>query len=121
MEEQERKRSELEEHERLVRLRKQQEEERKNQEAFPNALRKLMEMKPEQARTLKEVKHWLPMYTITGKELDPSCSDETRDEKWIINLQAAPILGIADLDLPQCKLRFTLTLFFFSLAVISLL
>ena len=112
IEEQERKRSEYEEHERRTRLRKQQEEELKRREAVPNALRRLMELKADEARTPEEIKNWLPLYTVTGKELDPTCSDETQDEKWIINLQAAAILGIADLDLPQCKLKSTITLSF---------
>ena len=110
IEEQERKRSEHEENERLAKLRKQQEEEQKKRESLPNALRRLMELKLDDARTTKEVKNWLPIYTVTGKDLDPSCSNETQDEKWMINLQAAPILGIADLDLPQCKLHSTAAL-----------
>ena len=106
IEEQERKRLEHEENERLAKLRKQQEEQKKR-ESLPNALRRLMELKLDEARTTKEVKNWLPIYTVTGRDLDPSCSNETQDEKWMINLQAAPILGIADLDLPQCKLHST--------------
>ena len=37
-------------------------------------------------------------------QLDPACQDQSRNEQWVTNIQVAPLLGLTDLDLSQCKL-----------------
>lgn len=106
-EEQERRRAEQEERERQSRIRKQEEEERRRREALPNGLRRAAELGPELAKAPKEILKWLPIYTVTGQQLGFS-GEETKDERWIANIQAAPILAITDLDLSQCKFYFPL-------------
>lgn len=103
-EEQERRRAEVEERERLRRIRIQEEEEQQRRKALPNALRRAAELSPDEARELKEITKWLPLHTVTTRELDAGCEEQIADERWIANCQAAPILAITDLDLSQCKL-----------------
>ncbi|KAL8808604.1 MAG: hypothetical protein Q9223_002670 [Gallowayella weberi] len=100
-EEQERRIAELEERDRLRRIRLQEEEQRKQREALPNSLRRAAELSPEKARQAQEIKKWLPLYTVTTREIFPDCDEEVADERWIANVQAAPILAIRDLDLSQ--------------------
>ncbi|KAL8689423.1 MAG: hypothetical protein Q9224_004642, partial [Gallowayella concinna] len=100
-EEQERRIAELEERDRLRRIRLQEEEQRKQREALPNSLRRAAELSPEKARQPQEIKRWLPLYTVTTREIFPDCDEEVADERWIANVQAAPILAIRDLDLSQ--------------------
>ena len=102
-EDQERRRAEKEEHERVMRLRRLEEEERRRREALPNGLRRAAELKSEDARAFSEIVKWLPTFTVTSQQLDPDCSEEVKDEKWISNVQAAPILAVTDLDLAQCE------------------
>lgn len=102
-EEQERRRAEHEERERLRRIRIQEEQERERRESLPNSLRRAAELSSEEARDAKEITKWLPLHTVTTRELDPSCDEQVADERWIANVQAAPILAIKDLDLSQCK------------------
>ncbi|KAL8737368.1 MAG: hypothetical protein Q9181_001743 [Wetmoreana brouardii] len=100
-EEQERRRAELEERERQRRIRQQEEEQQQRLDALPNALRRAAESSPEKARQPQEVRKWLPLYTVTTREIDPGCDENVADERWIANVQAAPILAIRDLDLSQ--------------------
>ncbi len=102
-EEQERRRAEHEERERLRRIRIQEEQEQQRRESLPNSLRRAAELSPEEAREAKEITKWLPLHTVTTRELDPSCDEQVADERWIANVQVAPILAIKDLDLSQCK------------------
>lgn len=104
-EEQERRRAEHEERERLRRIRIQEEQEQQRRASLPNSLRRAAELSPEEARDSKEITKWLPLHTVTTRELDPSCDKQVADERWIANVQVAPILAITDLDLSQCKLR----------------
>ena len=104
-EEQERRRREREERENLRRIRQQQEEERARMEALPNGLRRAAEVGTEQARDRKEITKWLPLRTVTTKDLDSNCERYLADEQWIANIQAAPILANQDLELSQCKPR----------------
>ena len=101
-ERQERRRAEQEARERLARIRKQEEEERRRREILPNGLMKAVEMGPDAARQPIEIAKWLPLFTAATWKLDPECEEQARDEQWLTNLQAAPILGITDLDLSQC-------------------
>ena len=101
--EQERRRQESEERENLRRLRIQEEEERRRLQSLPNGLRRAAELSPEGARNAKEITKWLPLRTVTTQELDPGCEPQVAEERWIANIQAAPILAVRDLDLSQCK------------------
>lgn len=102
-ERQERQRNEQEERERKRKIRIQEEEERQRRESLPNGLRRTTELSPEEARDRKEIIKWLPLFTATTREIDPSCNEAIADERWITNVQAAPILAITDLDLSQCE------------------
>ena len=102
-EEQERRRAEHEERERLRRIRIQEEQERERRESLPNGLKRAAELSPEEARGTKEIVKWLPLHTVTTRELDPDCDDQVSEERWIANVQVAPILAITDLDLSQCE------------------
>ena len=102
-ESEERRRRELEERESKRRMQLQEEAERLRRQSLPNGLRRAAELSPEDARTAKEVTKWLPLRTVTTQELDPSCEPQVAEERWIANIQAAPILAIKDLELSQCK------------------
>jgi len=102
-EEMERRRVEQEERERQMAIRRRDEEERRRRESLPNALRVAAELSPDSAKHPTEILRWLPLYTAFGHQLDPQCEEQARDERWITNIQAAPILAITDLDLSQCK------------------
>ena len=95
------KRAEIEERERLKRVRAQEEAERQRRESLPGGLRRAAELSPAEVRTGREITRWLPLHTLTTRELDPSCDEQIADERWVANVQAAPILCITDLDLPQ--------------------
>ncbi|KAI4098228.1 MAG: hypothetical protein L6R37_006598 [Teloschistes peruensis] len=100
-EEQERRRAEQEERERQRRIRQQEEEEQQRLEALPVSLRRAAVLSPEKARQSREIKKWLPLRTVTTRQLDPGCDDNVADERWTPNVQVAPILAIKDLDLSQ--------------------
>ena len=102
-EEQERRRAEQEERERVMMIRRQEEEERRRRQNLPNALKVAAELSPESAKHPSEIIRWLPLYTAFGYQLDPQCEEQAREERWITNIQAAPVLAITDLDLSQCK------------------
>lgn len=99
-EEEKRLKAELEERERQRVL--AEEQERKWREALPNGLRRAAELSPEQAKERKEIVKWLPLHTVTTYDLDPDCENRVAEERWIANVQVAPILAITDLKLSQC-------------------
>lgn len=99
----ERRRREQEERESKRRMQAQEEAERLRRQSLPNGLRRAAELSPEDARTAKEVTKWLPLRTVTTQELDPGCEAQMAEERWVANIQAAPILAIKDLELSQCK------------------
>ncbi|KAL8895137.1 MAG: hypothetical protein Q9192_003824 [Flavoplaca navasiana] len=100
-EEQERRNAELEEREQRRRLRLQEQEQQRQRDALPNGLRRAAELSPEKARQPQEIDHWLPLCTVTTGQIDRACDENVADERWIANVQAAPILAIRDLDLSQ--------------------
>jgi len=102
-EEQERRRREMEERENLRRMRLQEEEERQRLQSLPNGLRRAAELAAEEARITKEITKWLPLCTVETQELDPECEPMIAEERWVANIQVAPILAIKDLDLSQCE------------------
>ncbi|KAL8669570.1 MAG: hypothetical protein Q9168_005852, partial [Polycauliona sp. 1 TL-2023] len=91
----------LAEREQRRRIRQQEQEQQRQREALPNSLRRAAELSPEKARQPREIRKWLPLYTVTTGEIDPGCDENSADERWIANVQAAPILAIRDLDLSQ--------------------
>ncbi|KAL8714246.1 MAG: hypothetical protein Q9220_001975 [cf. Caloplaca sp. 1 TL-2023] len=103
-EEQERRRAEQEQREQQRRIQLQEEEQQQLRDALPNSLRRAAELSPEMARQPQEARKWLPLYTATTSEIDPECDENMADERWVANVQVAPILAIKDLDLSQCKL-----------------
>ena len=104
-EDQERRRRELEERESKRRMQAQEEAERLRRQFLPNGLRRAADLSPEDARAAKEITRWLPLRTVTTQELDSTCEPQLAEERWIANIQAAPILAIKDLELSQCESR----------------
>ncbi|KAI9652615.1 MAG: Set3 complex subunit with deacetylase activity, meiotic-specific repressor of sporulation proteins [Trizodia sp. TS-e1964] len=101
-EETRRKQAEEEARDALERKRLQDQKEREQREALPNGLRRLAEMTPDQARSPKELFMFLdPLHTVDFRQLDPNAGEDEAQEKWILNIQAAPILGLSDLELSQ--------------------
>lgn len=101
-EDQERRRRELEEErESKRRIQAQEEAECHRRQSLPNGLRRAAELSLDDARNVKEVTKWLPLRTVTTQELDPVCEPQMAEERWIANIQAAPILAITDLELSQ--------------------
>lgn len=106
--EEQRLKAELEELERQRVL--AEERERKRREALPNGLRRAAELIPEQAKERREIVKWLPLHTVTTRDLDPDCENQVAEERWIANVQVAPILAITDLNLSQCAKLSSLSL-----------
>ena len=102
-EKEERRRAELEMREEQRRARLQQEEELRRRECLPYGLRRAAELDPELARDPGWIYHWLPLYYVTTGDLDLDCDSEEAEERWISNVQVAPILANRDLGLSQCK------------------
>jgi hypothetical protein len=99
-----RKKREEDEQRRLQR--RQQEEERKRREKLPNALRIAAELGV-QAQHPKEIEHWLPLMTVTGSQLDAKTEGPAGEERWVSNLQVAPILADLDLEISRCMSTLT--------------
>ncbi|KAH0541353.1 hypothetical protein FGG08_004191 [Glutinoglossum americanum] len=103
------RREEEAERQRIELERKRQEEaEQRRCEALPRRLCEAARMNPAQARSADEVQKWLPLYYAELPPLNddgkpqPGCDYGNQiKEKWILNLQAAPVLGVRDLDLSQ--------------------
>lgn len=104
-EKEERRRAELELREEQRKARKQEEEETRRRESMPYGLRRAAELSPEKARDPAWIQHWLPLYYVTTEDLDPACDREEAEERWISNVQVAPILANRDLELSQCRLK----------------
>ena len=103
----ERRKAELEHREEMRRLRLQEEQEIQRRNALPNGLRRAAELSPDEARDPQWINKWLPLYTVETEDLDPNCSKEEAGERWIANVQVAPLLANKDLELSQCKPPFT--------------
>ena len=101
-EEEERKRVEMEERERTLRIQKEEEEKCRRQ-ALPNSLCRAAELDPITGRNRTEITKWLPLFTVTTRQLDPTCEEDDANNRWIPNFQVAPVLGIKDLQLSQCE------------------
>ena len=93
-----------EEEQERQRLRKLEEDERRRRDKLPEALRKSAELCTlGLGQTPQEAAYWLPLLTVKGCQRDPGCPQQVGDELWVSNIQVAPLLGLTDLDLSQCK------------------
>jgi len=101
-EKEERRQADLEHREQMRRIRLQEEKEQQRREALPNGLRRAAELSPEDARDPEWINKWLPLYTVETQDLDPSIQGEEAHERWVANVQVAPLLAIKDLELSQC-------------------
>jgi len=101
-EKEERRRADLEHREQMRRIRLQEEKEQQRRKALPNGLRHAAELSPEEARDPDWINKWLPLYTVETQDLDPNCAGEEALERWVSNVQVAPLLAIKDLELSQC-------------------
>ncbi|KAG5296949.1 ankyrin repeat protein [Histoplasma ohiense] len=90
---------------RLARLRKEQEEqEQRRCDALPNRLRAAANFVGSNHPISKShtwLRKFMPLVTATTKQIDPSCDDEAKDDKWIPNYLVAPLLATNDLQLSQ--------------------
>lgn len=90
---------------RLAKLRREQEEqEQRRRDALPSRLRaaaNLVGSNDPQARSHMWLRKFMPVVTAETKQLDPSCSPDVAEEKWIPNYLVAPILATNDLQLSQ--------------------
>ena len=106
-EREERRRVELELREEQRRARLQEDQEMKRRELLPYGMQKAAELSPEEARDPVWIQNWLPLYYVRTEDLDPGCDKEESQERWITNVQVAPLLANRDLELSQCRsLRF---------------
>lgn len=101
-EKEERRQAELEQREQIRRLRLQEEKEQQRRDSLPNGLRRAAELSPEEARDPEWINKWLPLYTVETEDLDPDGEREDAHERWVANIQVAPLLAIKDLELSQC-------------------
>ncbi|KAL8785108.1 MAG: hypothetical protein Q9195_008780 [Heterodermia aff. obscurata] len=100
-EKEERRRAELELREEQRRARLQEEQEMKRRERLPCGMQKAAELGPEEARDPEWIQSWLPLYYVRTEDLDPDCDKEESQERWITNIQVAPLLANRDLELSQ--------------------
>ncbi|KAF9895393.1 Set3 complex subunit [Aspergillus nanangensis] len=90
---------------RLAKLRREQEEqEQRRRDALPSRLRiaaNLVGSNDPLARSHLWLKKFMPVVTAETRQLDPRCSPDVADEKWVPNYLVAPILATNDLQLSQ--------------------
>ena len=86
------------------RIRLQEEQEMQRRERLTCGLRRAAEISPDEARHPGWIQNWLPLYYVTSEDLDPECDKDDINERWISNVQVAPLLANRDLELSQCRL-----------------
>ncbi|KAI9866444.1 MAG: Set3 complex subunit with deacetylase activity, meiotic-specific repressor of sporulation proteins, partial [Pleopsidium flavum] len=59
------------------------------------------ELNTNDAKSPREITKWLPLFTVTYNQLDPTGEGDVGNDRWIPSFQAAPILAIKDLELSQ--------------------
>lgn len=78
--------------------------------SLPRALGKLLDLGTSIPRVrgrdadsihIKPLSAWLPLHTVRLAEIDPACSATDQDELWIMNWQAAVLLGHDTLHQPR--------------------
>ncbi|KAI9836315.1 MAG: Ankyrin repeat domain-containing protein 11 [Thelocarpon superellum] len=101
-EEAERRRIEQEQREMMELLKRQEEQERARREALPWALQRLCELPPQQSRTAEEARRFMPLFTVTLAQFEEQTLPPSQaEERWIVNFQAAAVLGVKDFALSQ--------------------
>lgn len=103
--EEERQRRAEQERMRIAKLRRDQEEqEQRRRDALPDRLRiaaNLIGANDPRARSHAWLRHFMPVVTAQTKQLDPQCSPEVAEERWVPNFLVAPLLATNDLQLSQ--------------------
>ena len=107
-EKEERRRADMEHREQMRRIRLEEEKEQHRRDALPSGLRRAAELSPDNARDPEWINKWLPLYTVETEDLDPNCKREEVNERWVANVQVAPILANKDLELSQCRSTYPL-------------
>ena len=102
----ERQRKEEERQRRMEERRRREAEEleRIRREALPALLcttAKMIEAGDPTVRDHTWLKRYLPLYTVHTRQLVPDCTNDTAQEQWIPNFQAAGLLAAKDLYLRQ--------------------
>ncbi|KAJ5774351.1 hypothetical protein N7457_009247 [Penicillium paradoxum] len=78
--------------------------EHRRREALPSRLRvaaNLVGSNNPRAKSHDWLKAFMPLVTALSRQLDPGCSVDIADEKWIPNYLVAPLLATNDLQLSQ--------------------
>ena len=106
-EEERRKREQME----AERLRKAEDERKalersKYLDTLPPSLHQALQLGPDLLLHSKNGKlsvssHFLPLYVVRLVEIDPDCPGDQRQDPWILNFQAAVVLGHHDMKLNQ--------------------
>ncbi|KAL4985584.1 hypothetical protein BDW68DRAFT_164933 [Aspergillus falconensis] len=93
------------ERQRLAKIRREQEaHEQRRRDALPSRLciaANLVGSNDPQSRTHAWLKKFMPVVTAETKQLDPSCSADIANERWVPNYLVAPLLATNDLQLSQ--------------------
>ncbi|KAL3478730.1 hypothetical protein BJX99DRAFT_256145 [Aspergillus californicus] len=93
------------ERQRLAKLRREQEEhEQRRRDALPSRLciaANLVGSNDSQARVHSWLRKFMPVVTAETKQLDPSCSADVANDRWVPNYLVAPLLATNDLQLSQ--------------------
>ncbi|KAL4871565.1 hypothetical protein BDV12DRAFT_163977 [Aspergillus spectabilis] len=93
------------EKQRLAKLRREQEEhEQRRRDALPSRLciaANLVGSNDSQARSHSWLRKFMPVVTAETKQLDPNCSADLANERWVPNYLVAPLLATNDLQLSQ--------------------
>ncbi|KAL4922694.1 hypothetical protein BDW62DRAFT_171573 [Aspergillus aurantiobrunneus] len=93
------------ERQRLAKLRREQEEhEQRRRDALPSRLSiaaNLVGSNDPQARSHQWLRKFMPVVTAETKQLDPGCSADLANERWVPNYLVAPLLATNDLQLSQ--------------------
>ncbi|KAI9375737.1 hypothetical protein BJX61DRAFT_95595 [Aspergillus egyptiacus] len=103
--EEERQKRLEQERQRLAKLRREQEEhEQRRRDALPSRLciaANLVGSNDPQARSHSWLRKFMPVVTAETKQLDPGCSVDVANDRWVPNYLVAPLLATNDLQLSQ--------------------
>ena len=98
----ERERQAREERIRLEQRRRAEEAERKRRESLPGSLCRIAEMidtANAERFNQKWLKQFSPLLTVTSEQIEPRCSPEAREVRWIPSFQVAALVVTKDLGL----------------------
>ena len=92
---------------RILKIRRDQEaQEQRRRDALPGRLRvsaNFVGSNDPRARNHAWLRNFMPLVTVSTRQLEPTCAEDVADEKWIPNYLVAPLLATNDLQLSQCK------------------